>query len=78
MGPGTHLPGPRVVVPGNGWNVEFLPGPGVKIPGIPPPVGPGDGNVNPVGTNAGVIGVGIGVGITGSSAVGVVSFSDKI
>ena len=49
-------------------------GPGVKIPGIPPSVGPDDGNVYPPG-NAGVVGAGITEGRTGSSSLGITSSS---
>ena len=56
MGPGTHLPDPNVVVPGKGWNVDLLPGRGVRIPGIPPPPPPPDGNSNFDGLLTGITG----------------------
>ena len=80
MGPGTHLPAPSVVVPGNGWNVEFFPGPGDKIPGIPPPAPPPDGNdgrTGALGSSSGLPGGGtiVPIGIEPGSG-GVTSGSD--
>ena len=53
-----------MVVPGKGWNVELLPGPGVRIPGIPPvPLPPPVGTVKGLGMGrTGLIGTLISMG----------------
>lgn len=56
---------------------RVFPGPGVRIPGIPPPPGPGDGNEYPPGGKAGEPGIGTLIGLTGSSGSGVTSSSFK-